>query len=136
MNLDCDSANACELLTRRHLEATMVQQDELAMHYNTPQNQAISLRFPIPCAQAAADELSADCRIRRFLLDSRERRIPRTRSGTPVASENVIKLAQAQAILQAAIRDYGDIARKNSDSADLIERHLLLVMTAPDDGPP
>jgi hypothetical protein len=114
----------------------MVQQDELAMHYNTSQNRAISLRFPIPCAQAAADELSADYRIRRFLLDSREGRIPRKLAAPPIASENVIKLAQTQAILQAAIRDYDDIARKNNDSADLIERHLLLVMAAPGDGPP
>jgi hypothetical protein len=110
----------------------MVQQNRLSTQYNTPWNQAISLRFPIPCAQAAADELSANCRIHRFLLDSREGRIPPPPAAPRrIASENVIKLAQVHDILRAAIRDYDDVARKTNDFADLIERHLRLVPARP-----
>jgi hypothetical protein len=115
----------------------MVQQDRLSTQYNTPRNQAISLRFPVPCVQAAVDELSANCRIHRFLLDSREGRIaPPPAVPAAIASENVIKLAQVQDILRAAIRDYDDVTRKNNDFADLIERHLRLVTAARDDAPP
>jgi hypothetical protein len=109
------SSDFAALLEETYTVSHRRMQLEISDLYNTPENVAIFQRYPSPCVRQAADEMSMRP-YRDALLSSNHPRpslvqIPTDDEQSPFAPqpppvpENVVKLAQAQSILEAMIEE-------------------------------